>query len=528
MQDKTYGIRLEQRHEQQLEVKDDALVWLEVAQCDRLERLIIDGQQHTHERHLTLSRVPKLKTIANPQQQPLVVHLDAYEREVPLIIEGPVAQFDFCWNGGEYAHIPATPLNRVMLMPVHLLPHYRHKLKHLDTDTFVVVYEVAEQPALAVMQLRTAAQLVITGVAGLQQLHLNSEPMASVQVRKCPNFEYVTGCGERLCVTDSGVNRLKVGGQWQQIELVSCGTHRLTIEQANELYLRGLCYIEEAHTPDSMRIINEATNWLSGDVFPDINESTLLALKGRLQASGHAQTTKRKGNTALVQTCLAAVRKCQRPKSRFHAIQILAMLAEWAPDMHHGIFEARRAMVVAGVNWWYPDDRYLEGWCADIRIWHALVQSRRRYVQPDSFYLAVMDDASRPAHVLYGVVFTLIEVGNERLLRLALRHLQSVTPASSDKAQFHETNDFCKAIKRLILALPKLTAPTQLAVAEFVLVGLRQSLLHEVVPKMLELAPAQTRKAGLRLANAYPEQRHRFLTVALAGQSPQTRTGEIA
>lgn len=555
-QDKTYGLRIEQSAEAHLTVDDEYLVWLDLVDCENLRTLILTAAAEAqipkahHERHLTLSEVPQLKHIENPQQLPLVVHLDARERSQPLLIEGPVRQIDFCWEHGEF--VDTRNYVQVMLLPIQLLNQYRQEVEALRTDALLVLYapnaSEDEMKLSTVMQLRTAAQVVVTGHEVLRQLHVQSpQPSTPVQVcaRQCRQLELVSLLGQstnatanrnRVTINDCGRTRLKFTGPWRQINLVGCGIHRLSVERAHELHVRGVCYIEEVHVSNTMRVINEATNWFAEGVIPDINESTLRELTARLQQCQHSETD----NHDLMTTCLAAVQRCKRSKSRYYGIHILSMLAAHvAADDIPELFDARKALIPLNEVRPYHEDLRLEAWRADVRLWHHLrtqaeaageLDLRTRL---DNFYSEVLVSSGQPEDSDYAFIVESLELGDNDVLALTLAKLQPMTPqvrpSGSGKFndRFYRNGHYLKGIKRLVLHVPRLSKKTKQAAIEYVLLSVSNDLLQTAAEKLLQLEPALTRRIALRIANRYEHTREIYLRLALSTPQAAPQTTDI-
>ncbi|WP_417689391.1 hypothetical protein [Pseudidiomarina sp.] len=540
MQDKTYGLRVAKSSEKQLSIADEKWVWLDVTECEDLQSLELAARgEYEHERHLTLSKVPHLKSIRNSLQLPLVVHFDAYARHQPLFIEGPVRHIDFCWDGGEFNQ--TREYQQVLLLPIQQLNQYRHEVERLRTDALLVLFEPQTGDSVAtstVIQLKTAAQVVITELSNLQQLHLEpahkaKQGEACVTVRKCRQLELVNqlaGLGRQVSIYDSASTRLKFTGQWQEIALVGCGIHRLSVEQAHALYVRGVCYIEEVHVPNTMRVVNEATNSFSEGVFPEINESTLRELKHQLQAEHKPE---------LMQQCLAAVQRCERTKTRYYAIQLLQLLAARTDEaeMRAEIFAARKRLLPAGTKRPFPHDLRLEGWRSDVNLWHMLRRDgdNEALMRYDNFFTDYFARTNEVSDSIYAFISECLELGNDGLLAIGLRQFMPAEPQQSKKRRanhhFWQTQQYVQGIKRLVLFLPRLNQVAKTNAIEFVLLSLSHEMLTVAVQKMLELEPALTRKIALRIANRHSEAREVYLRLALsaAAATPklQFQQGEL-
>lgn len=536
MQDKTYGQRVADSHELQLTVADAKLVWLELASCPALRMLTLkaDAQGGKHERHLTLSAVPQLQRIENPHELPLVVHLDARDRTQPLLIEGPVKQVDFCWEHGEYAN---TRMHRqVLLLPVEQLSQYRQEVEQLRMDALLVLYrsqhDASNNPSCNILQLKTDARVDIQGLPELQQLHVTpARQQVQVTVRNSRRLELVNlrcesksgtsskPSNHRVTISDCGRTRLKFTGPWQRIELVGCGIHRLSVEQALELYVRGLCYIEETHVPNTMRVVNQATNWFAEGVIPDINESTLRELSARLSSNQQ--------DAELIATCLAAVRRCERPKSRYHGIHILSLLAMHLPTAYiDELLEVRKGLVPPNTTRPYPEDLHLEAWRADVNIWHQLRSKANKagLVRIDNFYGDVFMSSGQPSSSGYALLAECLDIESYDLLERALRKLMPDEPQQSRRRQYDDrfwrNGQYVKGLKRLVLSIPRLPTKLKALAIEFVLLSLANDMLQVAAQKLLQQEPALTRRLALRIANRHVETRESYLRLALSAALP--------
>lgn len=548
MHDKTYGLRIAQSNETNLAIADEQLVWLEVADCQNLQQLTVTGQspqplqaEKHHERHLTLSGVPQLQQIQNPQQLPLVVHFDVRDREQPLLIEGPVRQVDFCWNGGEYAN--TRTYQQVLLLPVEKLSQYRQEVERLRKDALLVLFEQASAVPVTVLQLKTDAQVDVHSLPELKQIHLQpANHRVQATLRNSRQLELVnliddnavTAGVNHVTVSDSGRTRLKFTGTWHRISLVGCGIHRLTVEQAKELYVRGVCYIEEVYVPNTMRVVNHATNWFADGVIPDINESTLRELNARLQHCDSEEPLSRD----LVATCLAAVQRCERPKSRYHGMQILSLIAEYGMSTSvNELFHIRKNLVPQTSVRPYPEDLHLEAWQADVRLWHSLRElaapRANLRVRIDNFYYEFFATTGQPSDANYALITESLKLSSYELLENALKQLKPAAPQQSEVGRINHhfwcVGEYVKAIKRLILAMPRLPETTKAVAIEYVLLSLANDMLQTAAQKLLALEPTLTRRIALRIANRHAESKPVFLQLALSvAQSRPDFQGEPA
>lgn len=266
IQDKTPGVLLNHRAESALQINCDDKVWLELVQVPFLEELELTAAQR-QTKHISVRQAPQLQRISNSQQLPLVLHLDLTEHQQALHIEGPIEHFDFCWQGGDYVHQGKQQPQQLMLCPVHLFAEHKARIEALPADACLVLFARQGEAVSKLMKLNTQAEVIIVKVVGLELLK-SYHQCQGIQLHQCPDFRDISGSGKKISLYDCGKNQLVFNGYWETVELVGCGVHRLTVQDGQTSMIRGVCYIENPHVPDYLRMINQATNSFQPGVVP--------------------------------------------------------------------------------------------------------------------------------------------------------------------------------------------------------------------------------------------------------------------
>ncbi|RUO62205.1 hypothetical protein CWI71_04975 [Pseudidiomarina insulisalsae] len=440
-----------------------------------------------------------------------------------------------------------------MLLPVQSLSQYRQEVELLCKDALLVLYspessKSLKATSLTILQIETNAEVVVTDLAEIQQIHMNSRDKqlpARLLATQCPKLELINKLGTEPTkayakISRCGRNRLKFTGAWYRIALAGCTIRRLSVEMAQALHVAGVCHIEEVHVPNTMRVVNQATNWFADGVIPDINESTLSDLKQRLNDPSSEQP-----DVELVETCMAAVRRCRRPKSRYYGIQILSLLAEsYEKGIHlDELFEIRRNMLPPRTSHPFPADLHIEGWRADVRLWNYLrraslaANKNGQFVRINNYYLEHFSGTDQKGEAIYALIRECLDHRSEELLEYALKQLKPTSPQHSIFIDIYFNWGqplIIKGIKLLLLAIPRLGASTKTMAIEYILLSSVPDLFRTAVDKLIEQEPFLTRKVALRLANQHPKSKAVFIHLALSGPSghrgkqPSSKEGATA
>lgn len=510
MQDRTQGIFLQNDTSSQIAVADNAFVWLDAIKLPNATNLALRSDSN-HTRYISLREVPHLERITNANALPLVVHVDASDKLTALHIEGPIEHVDICWHGGGYTHSCASASSQVLLLPVHEVDSHRELIGRFDAQALIILFAIDGYPGPTELSLSTHAQVVVYQLAELKQLSFTGERTALVEIKNCQALAVVTGAGECIQLYASGGQELLISGNWREVALTSCRSKGLTIEAAATLYIRGHCAIASVHLPELLMVVNESPGWFIEGGLPEVNESTLLGLQNSLTS---LTANDKAAEASLVEKLLGAVRQCSRPKSLYHAICLLSLMAEKLPHYHEEILQARRDLAKQANRWQFERDRETDAWVADLELWHWFIAHNQQ--SANTFYLNLLTQHKLAQPAQYALVTVSLKFQNELILQRVIR--------TYNKALITESKLLLPAMKgvqeRLWLAFSSLSKKTQLLLCKYFLISVAKEELHLAGAKLLQIAPHETRITAMHLANLIPERKALYLAVAFSAVAP--------
>ena len=509
MHDKTRGISIHQRAESHLQVYCTDKSWIELLELPFLQSLDISSFE-SGSRHVYVRQVPELKHISNTNSLSLILHLDLVDHRQALLVEGPIEHFDCCWESGHYSHQGNYPLSQLLLCPIEHYSVHKELIDSLTSDSCVMLFTHSQAELPNTLRLNTSATVVIASIPQLTSLYSMCID-SSVTLHNCPDIREAQGRGGIIALHQSGKNHLSLGGVWKTLELVSCKLYRLTIKEAEKLYLRGLSSVEHAHVPDYVRVINETTNHFSADVFPEVNEATLLQLYDFFRQASNEEQQR------AIHLLLGAISKASRRSTLYHSVKLLHAIAEQT-DVFDSLIVQTRKTILPKTGWQFPDDLVNEGWQTDVKLWFLLKQRVWKLALNASFETYFFHHASKPS-CFYAVLNQAIEMNDEVIVRRILRR---VTGLSKYRPLWFTNREpmLTKAYKRLMIALTRLSHPTQVVAIHFIFDAMDKSEHSKQLPRLMQVAAQATRIVAFNKANKEDSLlKSHYLAIALSAVS---------
>jgi len=507
MYDKTLGISLHHRAESELQIDLTDQFWLELIQAPFLTTLDLTSTK-SGTRHVHVRQAPELKHISNPNFLSLVLHLDLFEHRQPLLVDGPIEYFDCCWDVGDYLHKGKSLLRQLLICPIERCSDYQTIIEGLTADSCLLLINYDRGSELPkTLRLNTSASVVIIEVPQFTSLYSKS-PSANIVVDHCADIHEAQGTGGTITIQHSGKNHLAFSGEWQNIELVGCKIHRLSIKDAQKLYLRGASSIKNAHVPDYVQVINQTSNHFLADVFPEINEATLLQLYDVFVKSDSDDKQQ------AIHRLLGAISKASRRTTVYHSVKLLHAIAEHT-DVYDSLVIQTRKAILQKRGWLFPNDLVNEGWQTDVKLWFVLKHRIWKLALNASFETYFFQHMDK-RECFYAVLNQALEVGDEVVLRRVMRRVNG-TIYRKPRWVTHDDATVTRAYKRLMIALPRLSQPTQVAAIHFIFDALDKSGHVKQLPKLMKVAPQATRMVAFKKAHkADPLFKSYYLAIALS------------
>jgi len=510
MYDKTLGISLHHRAESELQIDLTEQCWVELIHAPFLTTLEIASAE-LGTRHVHVRQAPELKHIINPNGLSLVLHLDLYEHRQALLVDGPIEYFDCCWNSGDYIHKGKNLLPQLLICPIERYSDYQTIIEGLTADSCLLLVNYDRGSELPkTLRLNTSASVVIFEVPQLTSLYSKS-PNAKIVVDHCADIHEAQGAGGTITIQHSGKNHLAFSGEWQNIELVSCRIHRLSIKEAQKLYLRGASSVKNAHVPDYVQVINQTSHHFLANVFPEINEATLLQLYDVfVQAESDDKHQ-------AIHRLLGAISKATRRNTVYHSVKLLHAIAEHTDAYDSLVIQTRRA-ILHKRGWQFPHDLVNEGWQADVKLWFVLKRRIWKLALNASFENYFFRQMGKP-ECFYAVLNQALEVGDEVVVRRVMRRVND-TGYIAPRWVSDGDATVRRAYKRLMITLPRLRYSTQVAVIHFIFNVMDKEDHVKQLPKLMRVASQATRMVAFKKAQkADPLFKGHYLAIALSAAS---------
>lgn len=514
MQDRTSGNFFHKATQQHIELTDPQAVWTDIIECVNAEQISVSGaaaQNH----HISLRGMPKLQRITNPVGVPLVLHLDLHKSTQPIIIEGPINHIDVAWQGGDYIHANKRDYNCAVVLANEHLESF--DTKNIDTNALFIVYQSKTENAAEAEHLAERANTytanhqgttVLHSIQGLS--HLNLSENQAIHVHQCKQLKHINGNANLITLHNCGENQLLFSGNQHHIKLIDCGVHRLQIEAAKLLTVRGQSYLERADIPTSTQLTE--SELVNGDVFPRINEGTLERLNEAYQTASAEEQEK------AIENLLGTVANAKHSKAQLYGIRLLATLAKQSQKYHDAIWETRQRMMPEHKTWRFPTDLELEGWQADVQLWCALIQNTKN-TKFDQYYQERLLNLAHKPRVYYALVTVLLQEKQHERLQVVLKSVDSVEHRSHLRHLQLSSEVVKKAMRRLIVSITKQPQALQQAVIIHVFTHCSKADLAEVGQRLLRELPSMTRQLALRMTNKRKDCRSTLIALAL-GAAP--------
>lgn len=518
MQDRTSGSFFHKATQQHIELTDPQAVWTDIIDCVNAEQISVTcaaAQNH----HISLRGMPKLQRITNAAGVPLVLHLDLHKSTHPIIIEGPINHIDVAWQGGDYIHSSKHEYSCAVVLPYERLEAF--DTRNIDANALFIVYQSKTENAAAAEHAAEHAKTytanhqgttVLHSIQGLSHLSLSENQ--AIHVHLCKQLKHIDGNASLITLHNCGENQLLFRGNQQHIKLIECGVHRLQIEAAKRLTVRGQSYLERADIPTSTRLTD--SELVNGDAFPRINEGTLERLNEAYQTA----PVEEQDNA--IENLLGTVANAKHSKAQLYGIRLLATLAKQNQKYHEAIWETRQRMVPEHKTWRFPTDLELEGWQADVQLWCALIDNTAN-VHIDHYYQERLLSIAHKPRVYYALVTVLLQEKQYERLQVVLKSVDSVVHRSHLRHLQLSSEVVKKAMRRLVVSIKKQPYTLQQSVIIHVFTHCNKADLAEIGQRLLRELPSMTRQMALRMANKREDCRTLLMALAL-GAAPLPRS----
>jgi len=541
MQDRTSGNFLHQQVTPVIDLTDPQAVWTDLIKCEQTHTINL-RQSASQKHHISLRGMPLLQRITNPAQVPLVLHLDLHAKKQTaagsIHIEGPINHVDLSWQGGDYLHQRSlkTDYKQLLVVPFTVLdnPNVAAQLQQLCERSLVIIYQANsrasshastyEHPPRTELTLDFRGDIVLHGLSDITALHLKHNNF--VQAIHCQKLMYVNGIAEQVRLNNCGENQLVFTGIQYLIDLTDCCIHRLTIENAELLGVRGKSYLDRADIPTHTKMTT--MSMLNGDVFPRINEGTLQQLLTQFEKAPAQQRDQ------AIRQLLGTVGNAAHSKAQLYGIRLLADLAKREPQYHSQILQARDDMLKTASNnmpsqhthreWRFPADLELEGWQADVQLWCELTKTHPKEV--DKYYRHHLLRLAHKPRVYYALVTVLLQNQQYQRLVLVLRNIDAEQRFNRVRRMALNSEVVMKAMRRLVLSIDRWPSSLARTVISHLFKRCDASDLPLLGNKLLSQAPQLTRKIALQMASQRPECRTTFMALAL-GTTPTKELSNV-
>lgn len=503
MHDRTSGNFFHKNTQHHIELTAPHAVWTDIIDCPNAECITVrNAAAQSH--HISLRGMPKLQRILNPAGAPLVLHLDLHKSTQLITIEGPINHIDVAWQGGDYIHSSKQDFNGAVVLPSNQLEQL--SLSQLDADSLLLVYQAHSETTHQQYTLSHKGTTVLHSIQGLS--HVNLRENQAVHIHQCKQLKHIQGNTFLITLHNCGENQLLFSGYQQHIKLIDCGVHRLQIEAAKLLTVRGQSYLERADIPTSTRLIE--SELVNGDVFPRINEGTLERLLEAYQTAPIEEKNK------AIENLLGTVANAKHSKAQLYGIRLLATLAKQKSVYHKAIWETRQRMVPEHKTWCFPADLELEGWRSDVQLWCALVHNNGN-TKINQYYQERLLSLAHKPRVYYALVTVLLQEQQYERLQGVLKRVDSVVHRSR---HLQLSSDVVKkAMRRLIVSIKKQPETLQQAVIAHLFTHCSRVDLVDVGRRLLNERPSMTRQLALRMTKKRPDCRTTLMALAL-GAAP--------